>query len=302
MEINKISVDTAELAYHVFGTGKIDLVIEMGLGAVMGEWWQLAKRLSEHHTVLLYERAGYGLSGASELARTPENIAKELYRLLNAIGHEEQVTILAHSQGGLYAQQFARLYPAVVKKLVLLDPLSPEDNSFRTKLSDTEFRKGGIDKTAGLRLNLRLTRLHLGWLVRRVMRTAPPFYYSKDFTDEETTYILNAVSKPLIYETALKEYAAAHDENCLKGLTSCEGFPAIPVVLVTHDSDIEKKEICDFGGASIEEAQKIEDVWQQIMSGYLSYSPDHMHIRAEHSSHYIHLTDADLVVRLVSES
>ena len=37
MEIRTCSVGTAELAYQISGTGPIDLVIEMGLGAVMAE-------------------------------------------------------------------------------------------------------------------------------------------------------------------------------------------------------------------------------------------------------------------------
>ena len=38
MEIKTCSVSTAELAYQIFGAGPIDLVVEMGLGAVMAEW------------------------------------------------------------------------------------------------------------------------------------------------------------------------------------------------------------------------------------------------------------------------
>lgn len=71
MEIFLATVGNGKLAYHVFGAGKIDLVIEMGLGAVMGEWWQLAQRLGGEHTVLLYERAGYGSSTPSPADRRP---------------------------------------------------------------------------------------------------------------------------------------------------------------------------------------------------------------------------------------
>lgn len=299
MEICKASVDTAELAYAVIGKGKINLVIEMGLGAVMGEWWQLAKRLSATNTVLLYERAGYGSSSASKLERTPENIAKELYRLLEILGHENRITVLAHSQGGLYAQKFARMYPDMVKKIVLLDPLSAQDNRFRDELSDSEFKKSGADKTAGLRLNHRLARMHLGWLIRKMMRSAPPFYYYDGFSEEETEYILKAISKPEVYETALKEYADAHNKLFLEGLAEAKGFPEIPLVLVTHDSGIEEQEIQTFGGATKEVAKKIEELWQEIMCGYLNFSKQSSHLRAANSSHYIHLTDADLVCKLL---
>lgn len=92
--------------------------------------------------------------------------------------HAEKLTLLAHSQGGLYAWAFARAYPELTGRLVLLDPLSPQDFRFRAELTETEFRKSGADKTAGLEWNRKLTRMHLGWLVKRMMSGAPPFYYS----------------------------------------------------------------------------------------------------------------------------
>ena len=97
--------------------------------------------------MLLYQRAGYGASGDSALARTPGNIALELRQLLEQLPHEEQVTLLGHSQGGLYVWKFARMYPELVRRVVLLDPLSPEDYRFRVELTEEEFKKSGADKT-----------------------------------------------------------------------------------------------------------------------------------------------------------
>lgn len=97
-------VNNLLMAYAVFGEEPIDLVIEMGLGACMDEWWHIAQKLSDTHTVLLYERFGCGSSQKSSRERTPANIAKELYCLLKYLPHKKQITILAHSQGGLYAQ------------------------------------------------------------------------------------------------------------------------------------------------------------------------------------------------------
>ena len=161
MKIEKNTVGSAELAYRIFGNGKVDVVIEMGLGASVAEWWRIAERLAESHTILLYERAGYGTSSVSRLERTPENIATELYQLLKQVEHTEKITILAHSQGGLYAWKFAKMYPKMMEKLVLLDPLSSEDYRFRMELTEEEFKKSGADKTEGLQMNLRLTRHYI---------------------------------------------------------------------------------------------------------------------------------------------
>lgn len=299
MQTYTIQLPSAALTYEKYGDGDVNLVIEMGLGASMAEWRQLAEKLAGRHTVLLYQRAGYGASSTSTLERTPENIAEELHLLLQQIGHARTVTILAHSQGGLYAWKFAKMYPELVDKLVLLDPLSPEDSRFRMELTEEEFRKSGADKTAGLRLNLRLTKLHLGWLVRRTMRTAPPFYYYNGFSNAETAEILSGLGKPQTYQTALAEYAAAHDMKQLAGLLDKEHKMSIPVILVTHNSCLSEKEIREFGGASEEQAGKIEALWQEIMGTYLSCCGNGEWIRAEHSSHYIHLTDPELICRLV---
>lgn len=295
METKKIFIGSAELACQIFGEGPVDLVVEMGLGAAMAEWHQLARRLSERYTVLLYQRAGYGGSAVSELARTPENIAGELYMLLQKISHAEKITLLAHSQGGLYAWEFTRMYPELVEKLVLLDPLSPENHRFQLELTGEEFRKSGVDKTAGLRMNLRLTRLHLGWLVRKIMRTAPPFYYYDGFSRKETGEILSAVSRPQTYLTALEEYEEAHDPDHLSGYLDRTTFPEIPVVLITHNSEIACWEIQEFGGASKVQAEKIETLWQKLMQSYLTCASNGKLVQAKHSSHYIHLTEPELV-------
>ena len=295
MKTQNIPISTAQLACEIYGSGKISLVIEMGLGAVMAEWRQLAEKLSGRHTVLLYQRAGYGASGASTLTRTPENIVSELRQLLEQVEHTERITFLAHSQGGLYAWKFVKMYPDMAERLVLLDPLSPEDYRFRMELTDEEFRKSGADKTAGLQLNLRLTRLHLGWLVSRMMRTAPPFYYYNGFSREQAREILSAAGKSRTYQTALAEYEAAHDADHLTGLLDKESFPKIPVTVITHSSDIAVREIREFGGASQAQAEKIEALWQRLMQSYLACAGCGTLLRAEHSSHYIHLTDPDLV-------
>ena len=299
MKTGMIQISSAQLAYALYGDGKVGIVIEMGLGASMAEWNQLAKRLSGQKTVLLYQRAGYGASSVSTLERTPGNIAMELRQLLEQIPHEEKVVLLAHSQGGLYAWKFAKMYPELVSRLVLLDPLSPEDYRFRTELTEDEFKKSGADKTEGLRLNLKLTRFHLGWMVKKAMAGAPPFYYYDGFSREERRDILSSLGRAQTYRTALVEYDGGHDMQELAGLLDKTEKLSIPVTLVTHDSDISCREIREFGGASEEEARTIEALWQEIMRAYLTCTACGELTRAAHSSHYIHLTDPDLICKLL---
>lgn len=49
-------------------------------------------------------------------------------------------------------------------------------------------------------------------------------------------------------------------------------FPQIPIVLITHGSEFETKEIMEFGQTSKEFATKAEELWQSLMQEYLTFS------------------------------
>ena len=119
---------------------------------------------------------------------------------------------------GLYAWKFAKAHPELVSRLVLLDPLSPEDYRVRMELTEEEFKKSGADKTEGLRPDLKLTRFHLGWLVKKAMAGAPPFYYDNGFSKGERREILSLLGTARTYQTALEEYTGGHDMQELAGL------------------------------------------------------------------------------------
>lgn len=284
------NTDNIHQAYQIFGRGKINLVIEIGLGATAGEWWHIAKMLSAEYTVLLYER-----NRNTAIDHTPQNIAKELYILLKQLDCEEKITLVAHSQGGLYAQQFVRLYPHMVKGLLLIDPLSADDNKYKTLLTPEEQKKSGFDKSANLVIMNKLAKLHLGFFIKAMMKKAPPFYYYSGFSKDASDYILSSITKPALYMAALEEYRLAHNEENVRPLKEKYDFPDIPLVLITHTSEFSINEIVEFGRTSAELAKKVEDLWQSLMKEYLSFSRNTKYIQAQNSGHYIHLTEPNLI-------
>ena len=285
-------INTGEVrhAYQIFGCGKINLVIEIGLGATAGEWWHIAEMLSAKYTVLLYER-----NRSTATARTPQNTAKELHTLLTRLDCDEKITLIAHSQGGLYAQQFARLYPHMIKGLLLLDPLSANDNKYKTLLTPEEQKKSGFDKTSNLVIMNKLAKLHLGFFIKSVMKKAPPFYYYKDFSTDASDYILSSLTKSALYSSALEEYRLAHEEEIVEPLKKKYDFPNIPLVLITHTSKFSVDEIMEFGRTSEELATKVENIWQSLMKEYLTFSDKAKYMEAKNSGHYIHLTEPNLI-------
>lgn len=295
-------VQTTRLAYYLSENGgDSTVVIETALGSCSAEWWHIAESLREKTNVLVYDRAGYGRSSSSSLPRTPRNISKELHSLLVQMNINNNVLIVGHSQGGLYAQQFARDYPEMVSGLVLIDPLSADDNSFSRLLTEQEYKQSGVDKSKSLKVGELLCRMGLGRLLKPLIKKAPPFYYYKDFSEEAMKYMLSSLTKASHYRTALNEYNLSHSEAEIAHLRDKTEFPQIPITLITHSSQVSVDEIIYYGGTTRQVAEKIEQIWQDLMGEYLSLSSNSKWVQAEKSSHFVHLTELELVKKAVIE-
>jgi len=297
LSLDSKMIESQNISYCIFGEGDIDLVIEMGLGAVAGEWWHIAEHLSEQFTVLLYERGRNIIK-----ARSPINIAEELHTLLMELPCKSKIIILAHSQGGLYAQQFARLYPNMIRGIVFVDPLSANDNTYKTVFTTTdEQKKSGFNKSENFVIMRKMASWHLGFVIKLIMKKAPPFYYYDQFTPEAKKYILDELTKVELHDAALEEYRLAHEEKEICQLKERGNFPQIPIVLITHGSEFEIKEIMEFGQTTKEFAEKVEELWQSLMQEYLTFSEKSILLRAHNSGHYIHLSDFEVLIKALQE-
>lgn len=207
------------------------------------------------------------------MACYPRNIAKELFLLLEALPRKDKIIILSHSQGGLYAQQFARMYRDMVRGIVFIDPLSANDNKYKEVFTSIEEqKKSGFDKSKNFVIMKKMASMHLGFLIKILMKKAPPFYYYNGFSKEAKKYILSELTKVSLHDASLEEYRLAHDENEINNLKNKWDFPEIPIVLITHGQEFEIREIMDFGQTTYEFAKRVEDLCQELMKDYLSFS------------------------------
>lgn len=112
-------------AYAVTGKGGPVVVLQSGLGDGMAVWDRVAPDLSHDYTVIRFDRPGRGGNPSTTAARNPCTIAAEQRALLQSAGLRPPYLLVGHSLGGLYQYVYARLYPAEVGGLVLLDPTHP---------------------------------------------------------------------------------------------------------------------------------------------------------------------------------
>ena len=108
--------------------------------------------------------------------------------------------------------------------------------------------------------------------------------------------ILNSLVNITHLRTCREEYRLAHDDAVLSNMVSKDNYPDIPIILVTHSSEEAIKENMEFGRNSRPFAVRIEQLWQEIMKVYLGYSEKAIWIQAKKSTHYIHLTEPEIIV------
>jgi pimeloyl-ACP methyl ester carboxylesterase len=289
-----VNLGSHNLFARVEGIGSPTVIIEGGLGSNSAEWWHIQDKLAQYNTVLTYDRAGYGWSDNSPNPRTLENIVSELQSLLQKLALPKPYILVGHSQGGFYLQHYARKYPKDTAGIILLDPLSPDDNRFERELSTKIYKGSGVNKIRGIKQGSVLSKIGLLPLLKPLLLKSPPFYYYKDIPDETLKVLWRHFIRKGAFDTALAEYQefqqGKYDLNTLQ-------FPVIPLRLIYHDSQVLINEIVQYGGLTVAEATQVEKLWEKILREYLSLSPDHQWLVAEGSSHFIQFARPDLVIQ-----
>jgi len=296
MKAGVCDIQTSKLSYRLYGDlSNPIIVVETAMAACNAEWWHLAEKWSGKFCVLLYDRAGYGSSSISTLSRTPINIANELSKLIIALGIQKKVILIGHSLGGLYAQQFVRLFPDRIHALILLDPVSANNRILKQKLTSREFYQSGIDKSKNLKLGFVISSLKLGFLLKPLLRKAPPFYYYNEFTKDAEDCILENLTQSKLYKSVISEYQFIEIGDEIAPLREKNDFPDIPLFLICHDPEIMTAEIVEYGGDDKATAIKIDDMWVSLMKEYLLFSDKAIYRQAQKSGHLIHLSDPTVI-------
>jgi class 3 adenylate cyclase len=117
------------LAYQVFGDGPVELVFvthfvsHVELFWALPEFKALFERLSSFCRVLLFDKAGVGLSDPVPHVRTLDERAAEIEAVMDAVGFGKAV-LLAAGEGGPAAIVFAATRPERTRALVLVGTFS----------------------------------------------------------------------------------------------------------------------------------------------------------------------------------
>lgn len=117
--------DDLSLAYQVFGSGDIDVVVSGSFVSNVEVFWTspeftaFFEHLGSFARVLMYDKAGVGLSDPVVKVRTIEERAEELESVMDAAGFE-RAALFGVSEGGPASIVFAAAHPERVRALVLM--------------------------------------------------------------------------------------------------------------------------------------------------------------------------------------
>ncbi|RJE88471.1 alpha/beta hydrolase [Paenibacillus sp. 1011MAR3C5] len=135
-----VDIGKRKLHTRVTGEGGPTVILEAGMGGCSIGWSLVQQELSQHATVLSYDRAGFGWSPQPMGEPTCQAYVDDLKRLLEALELKPPYLLVGHSFGGMIVRLFASRYPDDVLGIVLVDAahecrfLSSQRSESRTKV------------------------------------------------------------------------------------------------------------------------------------------------------------------------
>lgn len=107
--------------YREAGQGQTLLLLH-GISSGAGSWLKQFQHLSQHYRLIAWDAPGYGQSEPLHTA-TPsaQDYAERINQLLDVL-QLDQVVLVGHSLGAMFAAAFAAAYPERVQHLLLLNP------------------------------------------------------------------------------------------------------------------------------------------------------------------------------------
>jgi pimeloyl-ACP methyl ester carboxylesterase len=103
------------------------VVLEAGAFGTSADWDLVLDDLAKGGRVCAYDRSGLGRSPSALTGLDVVSRARELSTLLDDLGETRPVILVGHSNGALYAEAFARLWPERVVGLVYVNGVGSDD-------------------------------------------------------------------------------------------------------------------------------------------------------------------------------
>jgi pimeloyl-ACP methyl ester carboxylesterase len=136
-ETSYASCGDLSLAYHAFGDGPVELVFVGPLFSHIDLFWTVPEfkaffdQLATFCRIVVFDKAGVGLSDPVPHVRTLEDRATEIEAVMDAVGFR-RVALIAVSDGGPAAMMFGATWPERTRALILCGTYAFNPNGWDT--------------------------------------------------------------------------------------------------------------------------------------------------------------------------
>jgi len=124
------------------------VILESGAFGSAADWDLVLDDLAKGGRACAYDRAGVGHSPPRPGGQDVTAIARELKALLDQIGEGRPVILVGHSNGALYAETFAALWPDRVAGLLYINGVTSDDLDYPELLHDLTVERRLADLAA----------------------------------------------------------------------------------------------------------------------------------------------------------
>lgn len=125
--IQALQTRAGRLTFCLSGQGEPTILLFNGAGMGLEGWRPLYPEIERLGTVFAWNRFGLQGSDPPGERQTGAVVVASLRELLGYAGITPPYILVAHSLGGLFANLFARLHPAEVAGVLLLEATHPDD-------------------------------------------------------------------------------------------------------------------------------------------------------------------------------
>lgn len=276
------------------GSNGIPIVIVTGLGCSFDDWYEITEELSKENRVLMFHRPGLGMSEFRDESRTTNATVEELKELLQQLSILEPIILVGHSYGGLCAQHFAKVYPELIRGIVLVDSTSVNfpilDTLQLPVLDEDNTDEAWVEK---YNLYSSMTKDELREIINPMLTGK-----QKQFPADIQHRLMEFQVNPTLYKAMSSEITNWKlDAEKIKGLGS---FPEVPLIIIGRDKDYCISLGVDEGLPKWE-LRMYEDKWKELIIEQANLtSNSHLHF-AEQSGHLIYLDRPDVLIQCINE-
>lgn len=157
------------------------LIFLSGFRMPKSSWDKLIGLLPASRQMLLYNRAGVGLTPKANVEQTAQQVIGDLRYLLGQLKLKPPYILVAHSLGGIFANYFARQFPQEIMGAVLVEASHPAEI-----IAQRQYPPPAL----------------LNWInnaVKKLEKVGNPYKYSEDeIMDESLAQIAGAAPFPHI--------------------------------------------------------------------------------------------------------